>query len=983
MKKITLTFAVLLSCFQIFSQIQPSPTKAAERLQSETQRQTLRQNSLISNIEFRNVGPTVMSGRIVDVAVKESDPSHFYAAYASGGLWFTNNNGTSFTPIFDNQTVMTIGDIAVDWTNNTIWVGTGENNSSRSSYAGTGIYKSTDNGKTWEYKGLPESHHIGRIILHPTNPDILWVAVLGHLYSSNDERGVYKTTDGGNTWTKTLFINENAGAIDLMIHPENPNELYAATWERTRRAWDFTESGEGSGIYKSTDGGDNWELLTTEKSGFPTGEGVGRIGLDMFNDGKNTVLYAILDNQFRRESEDETETELVLTKEKLEKMSKADFLKVKTKDVEAYLSENNFPEKYSAEKVIEMVKNDDIKPIALVDYLYDANKMLFDTPVIGTEVYKSTDGGKTWTKTHDDFIDNVYYSYGYYFGQIRVSPQNADKIYIMGVPILRSDDGGKSFVSIQGSNVHADHHALWCNPNRAGHIINGNDGGINISYDDGENWIKCNSPAVGQFYAINVDMAQPYNVYGGLQDNGVWVGSSTYKASDSWHQYGQYPYKSIMGGDGMQVEIDNRDNNAVYTGYQFGNYFRINKASGKRSYITPKHKLGEKPLRFNWQTPVKLSSHNQDIVYFGSNKLHRSFNQGEDFEAISGDLTKGGKKGDVAYGTLTTISESTFQFGLIYTGSDDGLIHVTKDGGNTWENISENLPQDMWISRVITSTHDKATVYASLNGYRWDDFSAYAYVSSNYGETWERIGMDLPNEPVNVIKEDPKNPNILYIGTDHGVYISLDKGKTFMAMSDLPDAPVHDLVIHPRENDLIVGTHGRSIYITNVEHLQALNETTLAKKLYVFDIEKVRYSSRWGTAWSQWATPNTPNIKISFYVNSATTADITIKTKDGVKLKEMQMTANKGLNYADYDLTIAAETVKDYAKSLNKKQKKDGQKIELKASDDDNFYLQKGTYLIEIKANGETIEKELKIYTPKGRGNSMPDPEAHEREEKG
>ena len=981
MKGVILIFAMLIFSLQIFSQIQPPFTKADERLKSETQRQALQDNSLVSNIEFRNVGPTIMSGRIVDVAVKESDPSHFYAAYASGGLWFTNNNGTSFTPIFDNQTVMTIGDIAVDWNNNTIWVGTGENNSSRSSYAGTGIYKSTDNGETWEHKGLPESHHIGRIILHPINPDIVWVAVLGHLYSPNAERGVYKTADGGNTWTKTLFVNENAGAVDLMINPKNPDELYAAAWERTRRAWDFTESGEGSGIYKSTDGGDNWELITTEKSGFPTGEGVGRIGLDMFTNDDSNVLYAILDNQFRQDDEGEEDDELVLTKEKLEKMSKDEFLKVKEKDIKSYLSENGFPRKYSSKKVISMVKNDEIKPVALVDYLYDANKMLFDTPVIGTEVYQSKDGGKTWTKTHDDFIDNVYYSYGYYFGQIRVSPQDVDKIYIMGVPILRSDDGGKSYVSIQGANVHADHHALWCNPNRAGHIINGNDGGINISYDDGATWIKCNSPAVGQFYAINVDMAEPYNIYGGLQDNGVWVGSSTYQASDSWHQYGKYPYKSIMGGDGMKIEIDNRDNNTVYTGYQFGNYFRINKASGQRAYITPKHKLGEKPLRFNWQTPVKLSSHNQDIVYFGSNKLHRSFNQGNDFEAISGDLTQGGKKGDVAYGTLTTISESTFQFGLIYVGSDDGLINVTKDGGNKWENISYKLPQDMWISRVTASTHDKATVYASLNGYRWDDFTAYVYMSTDYGDTWQRIGTDLPAEPVNVIKEDPKNSNILYVGTDHGVYISLDKGKTFMAMSDLPDAPVHDLVIHPRDNDLLVGTHGRSIYVSNVEHLQQLDENILAKKMHIFDVDKVRHSSRWGTSWSQWAEPNTPSIKIPFYVNSATTADVTIKTKDGVKLKEMRMTTTKGLNYMEYDLTVAKYAIKNYEKALNKDKKKD-KKVELEASDDDKFYLQKGKYIIEIKANGETKEEKFEIYIPKRRGNSMPDPEAHEREER-
>lgn len=974
-KILTLILLSLCCSSQVFSQIQPPFTNAETRLKSTTQRKMLTENSLVSNIEFRNIGPTVMSGRVVDIDVSESDPSHFYAAYASGGLWFTNNNGTTFSPIFDHETVMTIGDIAVNWQTNTIWIGTGENNSSRSSYAGVGIYKSSDNGKTWAYMGLPESHHIGRIILHPTNPEIVWVAALGHLYSANEERGVYKTTDGGKTWTKTLFINKNAGIIDLIINPKNPDELYAAAWERTRRAWDFTESGSGSGLYKSTDGGDNWALLNNEKSGFPTGKGVGRIGLAVFNDGNQEKIYAILDNQFRRKEKEGKTDKSSLQKEDLVEMSKADFLKLDEEKITEYLEDNGFPEKYSTEKVIKMIKNDDIKPAALVDYLYDANQQLFDTPVIGTEVYESTDGGKTWTKTHEDFIDNVFYSYGYYFGQIRVSPQDADKIYIMGVPILRSDDGGKSFKSISGDNVHADHHALWANPNRAGHLINGNDGGINISYDDGENWIKCNSPAVGQFYAINVDMEEPYNIYGGLQDNGVWTASSNYKASPSWHQSGQYPYKSIMGGDGMQIEIDTRDNNTVYTGYQFGNYYRINKTTGESDYITPKHVLGEKPLRFNWQTPIHLSIHNQDILYFGSNKLHRSFNQGRDFKAVSGDLTKGGKKGNVAYGTLTTISESKFQFGLIYTGSDDGFIHVTKDGGNTWTKISDDLPQDRWVSRIYASNHDKATVYASLNGYRWDDFTAYIYVSTNYGKTWERIGTDLPTEPVNVVKEDIENPNIVYVGTDHGVYVSLDKGKSFMAMSNLPNVAVHDLVIHPRDKDLIVGTHGRSIYIANVGLLQQLDEKLLAKKLHIFEVDKVRYSSRWGESRSQWSEANVPNIEIPIYVNTATTANLTIETKDGVVLKTMKFDVLKGLNYLAYDLTITKDAVKSYEQSLNKENKKDDKNTTVEAAENGDFYLQKAKYRISIEANGETQAQDFEVYVPKRRGRSVPNPE--------
>lgn len=940
---------------------QPPFTPATERIKSFEQHKKLESNSIVGGIEFKSVGPSVFSGRVVDLDVSPNDPSHFYVAYASSGLWKTENNGISFTSLFDQEMVMTVGDIAVDWDRNTIWLGSGENNSSRSSYAGAGMFKSTDGGKTWQHSGLGESHHIGRIILHPNDPNTLWVAALGHLYSSNQERGVYKTTDGGKTWNRTLFVDDNSGAVDLVIDPSDPNVLYAASWHRERRSWDFVESGPGSGIYKSTDGGQNWTLLTNKKSGFPIGKGVGRIGLDITKVKGKTVLFAALDNYFRRPKEEE-EAEDQLTKDDLRNMPKEDFLALEKWKVKDYLSQNRFPEKYSVDKVFKMVKNDKIKPLALVEYVEDANSLLFDTPVIGLEIYRSDNDGKTWQKTHTDYIDNVYNSYGYYFGQVRVAQNNAQKLYTMGVPVLRSDDGGANWKSINGDNVHVDHHALWVNPKRPGHLILGNDGGVNISYDDGESWIKCNTPAVGQFYALAVDMDEPYNIYGGLQDNGVWMGPSTYEANTRWHGSGQYPYESILGGDGMQVQVDTRDNATVYTGFQFGNYFRIHTKNGRRKFITPKPDLGERPLRWNWQTPIHLSIHNQDILYMGSNKVHRSFNQGDDFEEISGDLTTGGIKGDVAFSTLTTIHESPLKFGLLYVGSDDGLVHLSKDGGNKWTNISTGLPEDLWISRVQASASEKGRVYVALNGYRWDDFRSFIYVSENYGQDWQRIGLDLPLEPVNVIKEDPDNTDILYVGTDHGLYVSLDRGTNFMLMSNgLPKVAVHDVIVHPRDKDLIVGTHGRSIYIGSVKELQQLDQELLAKAIHAFEAPTIRASSRWGNNTVSWRTVDPPKIDIPVYAKNEGTAAVKVHSKDSLLLSSFEVKISKGLSSISYDLIIDGSKLAAYNEELNKEIKKGEKPIKIKAAKDGKVYIYKGKYTISIEKDGKKEETTLQV----------------------
>lgn len=942
-----LSFAILLSSFIGFCQ-SPKATAATQVQQGLVQHQQMAQNSPFKNLEFKNVGPTVMSGRVVDVDVNPVDPTEMLVAYASGGLWYTDNNGTSFTPIMDSAGTINLGDIAVDWTAKTIWAGTGENNSSRSSYAGIGVLKSTDWGKTWSQPMLTDSHHIGRILINPSNGDHVIVAVTGPLYSTSDARGIYTTKNGGSSWEKTLYATDMAGFIDLAHSPNNFNIMYAASWEKDRKAWNFDGDGDASAIYKSTDAGQTWEKITTEKSGFPVGSGVGRIGLAVYDD--NTV-YAVHDSQFRRDKDDSGNNAFAkanskndLSKDDFKSMSKEAFLKLDNDKLNKFLKRNGFQEKYRADNVKNMVRSGDATPLDVAKYLENANTQLFDTPVKGAELYRSNDGGKTWKKTHEGQIDDVFYSYGYYFAQVRVDPSDVNHVYVMGVPIVKSDDGGANWKSISRENVHADHHALWINSNKRGHLINGNDGGLNISYDDGETWIKNNTPSVGQFYAINYDLQKPYRIYGGLQDNGVWVGAHNAPEDRSWHQRGQYPWETIMGGDGMQIQIDSRNSDIVYTGYQFGNYFRINRGTGDRKYIQPKHELGESPYRFNWQTPILLSSHNQDILYLGGNKLHRSMNQGDDWTAISPDLTQGGKEGNVAYGTLTTISESPFRFGLIYTGSDDGLVQVTKDGGANWQKLNGGWPANLWVTRVTASQHKKGRVYATLNGYRFDDFTPYIYMSEDYGKTWNNIGSSIPTSSVNVIIEHPEKENILFTGTDNATYISTDTGKTWNLLTGgMPPVAVHDLKIQPEENHLLAGTHGRSIYLADLDALEIIgNDFAFAK------IDKTRASSRYGSKGFMWSEGPEPSIELAFYSPAAGKVKIEILNENGKTVQELTTIADKGLNFYEYDGSISKSGIKRF-------------KDTPKTADNGKTYLPVGKYTVKLSGAMGSVEQVLEM----------------------
>jgi len=930
-----------------------------ERWEAFQKQQEMQSKSLFKNLYFRSVGPLVMSGRVVDVEPSPKDPYTFYVAYATGGLWKTVNNGLRFKSIFEGQNAVTIGDFVIDPNNpDIIWVGTGEQNSSRSSYAGTGIYKTIDGGKTWKCMGLEDTHHIGRVLIDPKNSNIVFVAALGHLYTENKERGIYRTKDGGKTWEKVLYINSRTGFVDIVINPKNPNVLYAASWEKDRKAWNFVEGGEGSGIYKSSDGGTTWVRLS---GGFPHGKYVGRIGLALY-DKNPDIVYALVDNQSPRPEKDQEE-DAPITPRKLLKMSKEDILSLTNDELGNFIRSIGLHHDYTPEIIREMLAEKEISPEDLITFIRKNNPHAFDPTIIGPEIYRSDDAGKTWRKMNKTYIDNFYSTYGYYFGQIRVAPNDENRIYILGIPLLTSKDGGKHFEWIGGKNVHVDHHALWLDPRFPDHMIDGNDGGLNLTYDGGKSWWKLNTLPVGQFYSVNVDMAKPYNIYGGMQDNGVYKGSSESKPLKT------APWKPIGGGDGMQVQIDPNDF-TVYTGSQFGYYFRLDQKTNKRKSITPLPHLFDSPLRYNWETPILLSPHSSNVLYFGTNRLFRSLDRGDTWQAISPDLTSNPKvAGDVPYGTITTISESPLSFGLIYVGTDDGKIHITMDGGVTWKEIDKGLPKGLWCSRVIASRYQKCTAYVSLNGYRNDDFRAYLYRTRNYGRTWESISSNLPDESINVIREDPINPHILYVGTDMGVFVSIDDARHWeILQSGIPIVPVHDLVIHPRDRDLVVGTHGRSIYVMHVMPIQELTPRVMAEKVHLFEIKNIRdqkYRERKPRSWSY--PSDTPTVNIYYWLAENGKVDFTVKDKNGNIVKRFNDRGNRGINTYKWDMKLDRDVVLALRKknaeeklALIEKKLTEAKKAEKSASDIEKLIIAKKRALRKVESIQKIIDEKKK-----------------------
>jgi photosystem II stability/assembly factor-like uncharacterized protein len=898
-----------------------TPMDAELRLEAHRKRLDMEKASPLAALRFRNVGPEIQGGRVVDVEGVASKPDALLVAFATGGLWRTDNRGGSWTPLFDQEAAFAIGDVAVaDADGQVVWIGTGENNSSRTTYDGAGVYKTSDGGRSWAHAGLTGTRRIGRVLIDPRDPDVVYVAALGALYTEHRERGVYKTTDGGKTWERVLFVDERTGAVDLVQDPSRPDVLYAAMWERARTPGNFLESGPGSGIWKTTDAGRTWTRLS---GGFPQGATVGRIGLALAASRPGTV-YAVLDNQaLRPDSEpiDEEAPPGELTPLRLRKLDAEKFTRLTDDVVQRFLDRSGFPKELKAKQLKKDVKDGKTTLADLLAFMKDANRDLFENRVVQAEVYRTDDGGASWKRTHEGRIDSVFYSYGYYFARISVDPKDAERVYFGGVPLVGSTDGGKTWKGLDRRDVHVDHHVLWIDPRSTNRVVLGNDGGLNVSYDHGESWTKVNNLPVGQFTTIAVDEAEPYNIVGGLQDNGVLRGPSTYKAGrdepDTW--------KEILGGDGSAVVIDPKDNNVVYTAYQFGFGFRVNVKTGERRPMRPRPEFSaekkEKPLRYNWVTPFILSPHSNQIVYFGANRLYRSLDQGETWAAISDDLTSDREQGDVPFGTITQVAESPKKFGVLWVGTDEGKVWGSRDGGVTWTDLSAGLAKDRWVTRIVASVVDEGTVYVTQSGYRNDDFTPYVWRSADYGKTWESLATGLPAEAVNVIREDPKAKHLLYLGTDHGVFASLDRGKSWLPLtSGLPRVPVHDLAVQPKLGDLVLGTHARSVYVAEAAPLRKLTADTMGKALAVFPIKQMQGDRRRGYGEHPYLTwfRDDPKVPIAYWLESGAPSTITVKDEYGSVWKRFDGTAATGLNVVDYDLS-ADPKLADAAEAVARK----------------------------------------------------------------
>ncbi|MFN0242019.1 MAG: hypothetical protein ACKVWV_03935 [Planctomycetota bacterium] len=844
----------------------PIPTTAAAIRGSRT----LREEDL-RGLPWRSVGPANMGGRVAAIAFAPGTTKTFYVGFGTGGLWKTTNAGTTFAPVFDDQATSSIGSVAVvdapatwpGWSEDSatpqaerekngrakiVWVGTGEGNGRNSSSWGRGMYRSTDGGGTFAHAGLADSHDIPSIAVDPRDPDVCFAAALGHLWGPNAERGVFKTTDGGKTWKAVLSIDADTGACDVVIDPKQPSTVYAAMYMRRRTAYSFASGGPNGGMYRSDDSGATWKKLA---GGLPSQ--TGRIGIGLFAKDPRT-LYAVVES-----------------------------------DLGGRLGEP------------------------------------FEDESRAGGLFRSDDRGETWTRVH------AYTPRAFYFSRVRVDPVNAERVYVLGWQVWISDDGGKTLRAGGSRKPHVDFHALEIDPADPDHIVSGSDGGIYVSHDGAQTWDFLSHLAVGQFYNVAADLSEPYRIAGGLQDNGSWMGPSatmfevsnfdgTPSAGGILNQH----WTSVYGSDGFHVAFDPGDRNVVYAESQGGGLVRIHLDTGVLRTIAPSPKEGERRFRFNWNTPFFVSPHvkpgEPTTLYMGGNSVFRLLDGGDRWEKISGDLTRAivdrvdtvGSNAET-HGTLVSLAESPRVKGVLWAGSDDGRVHVTVDGGGTWSDVTPPQTNGLYVARVEPSRHDAQVCYVAIDGHRSDVMTPNVVATRDGGKTWASITGDLPQDaPVLVVREDLRNPAVLYAGTETSAFVSIDAGARWVKLNgqSLPTVPVHDLFVHPREHDLIAGTHGRSIYVLDdAAPIGALTQAVLDAPLHLFDVPaaKPRLLLPLDGVWTERAfvAANPPmGARITYWLRDYTGDDVKIRVTDsrGKTVREITGTHRPGLNRAVWDL---------------------------------------------------------------------------------
>lgn len=749
--------------------------------------------ALSAQLEWRGLGPAVMGGRIVEIAVHPSDKSCVYAAAATGGVWKSLNRGTTWTSVFDAATSTCIGALVIAPSNpKVLYVGTGEANNQRSSYSGDGLWKSVDAGATWQHMGLERSHHIARIAVHPTDENTVFVAVLGALYTSSEERGLYRSTDGGATFTQVLKVTERTGVVDVLIDPANPSVMFAASYERLRRPWHLDEAGPGSGVWKSEDAGSTWKRLD---GGLPTGE-IGRIGLTLHSGNPGTLYVCVENRNPRKEAPPAKEPDA--PKKDVDKRSEVDT--------------------ETARGASSVEADDEDEELELREHY--APGMEPSGKPEGGQVWRSTDGGAAFSLRNKK---SVWGDPAYYYGQIRVDPANAENVWLLGVNLFRSIDGGETWKDDGARGVHSDHHALWIDPTDSTHLLLGNDGGLAVSWDSGSHWDVFENLPLGQFYAVHVDNRWPYRIYGGLQDNGSY-GMPSLGAGSALQEWELF---RVGGGDGFMCATDPEDPASVYSEFQFGEISRLDLRTMQRKHITPANRKGMANERWNWMTPLLVSKHQPRRVYCASQHVWRSEDRGNSWTCISADLSTDDalkKQGNVPHCTVTMLAESPLRADVLWAGTDDGRLHVTRNGGQTWQDVSSALPasaRGLWVSRIVASAHEPGRAWVAINAYREDRFEPLLYLSDDYGGTFAPRCAGLPAQPINSVVEDPAHADLIFVAHDRGVAVSEDGGGSWAPLSKgLPPVPVHDLVLQARDSDLVAATHGRGIFVVDIAPLR-------------------------------------------------------------------------------------------------------------------------------------------------------------------